>query len=61
MTSAAARDPACVALTAVVGTYNAIQNLVVPQRWYTAANVAVTGGLVVVRPPIGCSPMQKSG
>jgi uncharacterized protein len=38
-------DPALAALAAV-GAYNAAQNLAVPERWYTAANVAVTTGLV---------------
>lgn len=38
-------DPASLALAAV-GAYNAVQNLVVPERWYTASNVAVTTGLV---------------
>ncbi|MGF1666491.1 MAG: CPBP family intramembrane glutamic endopeptidase [Acidimicrobiia bacterium] len=38
-------DPASVVLAAV-GAYNAIQNLVVPERWYVPANMVVTAGLV---------------
>jgi uncharacterized protein len=45
MTMSVTPDPASVALAAV-GTYNAVQNLVVAERWYVPANLAVTAGLV---------------
>lgn len=38
-------DPASVALGAVA-VYNLVQNLAVPERWYTAGNAAVATGLV---------------
>lgn len=38
-------DPVAVAVV-TVAAYNLIQNLVVPERWYTPANMVVSAGLV---------------